>query len=44
MNNRTIKPIKDADTYKYLGIDENIGYIGIVNKERESESNERIFN
>ena len=34
MNNLNIKPIKDGDTYKYLGIDENISYVGTVNKER----------
>ena len=32
MNN--LKPIKDGDTYKYLSIDENINYVGTVNKER----------
>ena len=34
MNNLFIKPIKDGDTYKYLGIDENISYVGTLNKER----------
>ena len=34
INNLFIKPIKDGDTYKYLGIDENISYVGAVNKER----------
>ena len=34
MSNLHIKPIKDGDTYKYLGIDENISYVGTVNKER----------
>ena len=34
MNNLFIKPIKDRDTYKYLGIDEDISYVGTVNKER----------
>ena len=34
MNNLNIKPIKDGDTYKYLGIDENISFVGTVNKER----------
>ena len=34
MNNLNIKPIKDGDTYKYLGIDENISYAGTVNIER----------
>ena len=32
--NLFIKPIKDGDTYKYLRINENISYVGIVNKER----------
>ena len=34
MNNRSIKPIKDGDTYKYLGIDANTSYVGAVNKDR----------
>ena len=34
MNNRHIRPIKDGDTYKYLGIDANTSYVGAVNKER----------
>ena len=34
INNFNIKPIKDSDTYKYLGIDENISYVGTVNKKR----------
>ena len=34
MNNLFIKPIKDGDTYKYSGINENISYVGTVNKER----------
>ena len=33
MNNLTIKPLKDGDTIKYLGIDKNISCIGNVNKE-----------
>ena len=28
MNNLTIKPVKEGDTYNYLGIDENISYHG----------------
>ena len=35
MNNLNIKPIKC--TYKNLGIDENISYVGTVNKERVME-------
>ena len=34
MNNLFIKAIKDGNTYKYLGINENISYIGANNKER----------
>ena len=33
MNNLFNKPIKDGDTYKYLGINKNISYVGAVNKE-----------
>ena len=32
MNNLFIKPIKDGDTYKHLGIDENISYVGAFNR------------
>ena len=32
MNRFTIKPLKDGDLYKYLGQDENIGYVGPLNK------------
>ena len=38
MNNLTIKPVKEGDTYKYLGINENISYHGPINKERVSLS------
>ena len=37
MNNLTIKSVKEGDTYKYLGIDENINYHGPINKERDSK-------
>ena len=37
MNNLTIKSVKEGDTYKYLGIDENISYHGPINKERVSK-------
>ena len=37
VNNLTIKPVKEGDTYKYLGIDENISYHGPINKERVSK-------
>ena len=32
INGVTIKPLKDGDSYKYLGQDENIGYVGPLNK------------
>ena len=32
MNGVVIKPLKDRDSYKYLGLDENIGYVGPLNK------------
>ena len=34
MNNLNIKPIKDGDAYKYLGIDVNISRVRTVNKEK----------
>ena len=37
INNLTIKSVKEGDTYKYLGIDENIGYHGPINKETVSK-------
>ena len=37
MNNLTMKPVQEGDTYKYLGIDENINYHGPINKERVSK-------
>ena len=33
INQLSIKPMKEGDTYKYLGIDENISYIGSINKQ-----------
>ena len=33
----TIKPIEEGDSYKYLGIDENISYKSPINKERDTE-------
>ena len=30
----TINPMKEGDSYKYLGKDENLGYVGPVNKKR----------
>ena len=34
INDLKIKPIPEGDKYKYLGIDENISYVGLVNKTR----------
>ena len=34
INNLVIQPVANGDTYKYLGIDENISYVGEINKER----------
>ena len=34
MNNLTIKQIQEGESYKYLGQDENISYVGKVNKEK----------
>ena len=32
INNVTINPMKEGDLYKYLGQDENLAYVGPVNK------------
>ena len=34
INDVTIQPISDGESYKYLGQDENLGYVGKLNKER----------
>ena len=34
INQLSVKPMKEGDTYKYLGIDENISYVGHINKHR----------
>ena len=34
INNIAINPMKKGDSYKYLGQDENRGYVGPVNNER----------
>ena len=34
INQLPIKPIKEGDTYKYLGIDKNINYVGLISKHR----------
>ena len=33
INQLSIKPMKEWDTYKYLGIDKNMSYVGPVNKQ-----------
>ena len=34
MNRVTMKPLKDGDSYKFLGQDENSGYVEPLNKAR----------
>ena len=34
INQLSVKPMKEGDTYKYLGIDENICYVEPINKHR----------
>ena len=34
INNLEITPVEDGDTYRYLGQDENVEYVGKVNKDR----------
>ena len=34
INDLKIKPIPERDSYKYLDINENISYVGLVNKTR----------
>ena len=34
INNVCIKPIKEGESYKYLEQDENLGYVGSLNKKR----------
>ena len=34
INQLSIKTMKEGDTYKYLGIDKNTGYVGPINKHR----------
>ena len=33
INNLNIQQVKEGESYKYLGIDENISFDGITNKE-----------
>ena len=43
INNVTIKPMKVDESYKYLGLDENISYVSLINKERvKSEHFKRV--
>ena len=43
MNDVAIKPLKDGDSYKYLDQDENIGYVGPLNKACvKAEYNKRV--
>ena len=37
INHLTIQPVADGDSFKYLGIDENITYNGPLNKEKVSK-------
>ena len=34
INDLKTKPVPEGDSYKYLGIDENVSYVGLVNKTR----------
>ena len=34
MNEVTIQPMKEGESYRYLGQDENLGYVGTINKDR----------
>ena len=34
VNNLEVTPIADGDTYRYLGQDENVEFVGVINKER----------
>ena len=43
INGVTVKPLKDGDSYQYLGQDENIGYVGPLNKARvKAECKKRV--
>ena len=45
INGVAIKPLTDRDSYKYLGQDENIGYVGPLNKARvTAEYKKRVRN
>ena len=38
INQLKIQPIDEGDCYRYLGIDENMSYNGMLNKEKSLES------
>ena len=41
MNGVTIQPIPEGESYKYFGQDENLGYVGELNKDRVKRENIR---
>ena len=44
INNAFIKPIKEGESYKYIGQDENLGYVASLNKERvTTEYKKRVY-
>ena len=44
INNAFIKPIKEGESYKYIGQDENLGYVASLNKERvTNEYKKRVY-
>ena len=43
MNGVAIKSLKDGDSYKYLGQDENIGYLGPLNKGRVTAEYKNVY-
>ena len=44
VNNLTITEIEEGDHYKYLGIDESVGYDGPLNKQRVIKEYKRRVN
>ena len=43
INGVAIKSLKDGDSYKYLGQDENIGYLGPLNKGRVTAEYKNVY-
>ena len=43
MNDITIEPLKTDECYKYLGQDENISYVGPINKDRVTKEYSKIM-